>query len=54
MACTARPLRMAAHNAAYQQQGSMPAQHAAPTAQQVAANAVTEKADAPTAADALM
>lgn len=33
--------------ATYQQQGSMPAQHAAPATQQVAANAVTEKAEAP-------
>jgi hypothetical protein len=32
----------------------MPAQHAAPATQQEAANAVTEKAEAPTAATALM
>ncbi len=37
---------------AYQQQGSMPAQHAAPATQQEAANALTEKADAPMAANA--
>ena len=40
--------------AIYQQQGSMPAQHAAPATQQEAANAVTEKAEALIAATALM
>jgi hypothetical protein len=43
----------AATSATYQQQGSMPAQHAAPATQQEAANAVTEKAEALIAATAL-
>jgi len=37
---------------AYQQQGSMPAQHAAPATQHDAAKAVAEKAEAPMAATA--
>ena len=40
--------------ATYQQQGSMPAQQAAPATQQEAANAVTENAEALIAATALM
>ena len=39
--------------ATYQQHGSMPAQHAAPATQQLAAKAVAENVEAPIAATAL-
>lgn len=42
--------RSALPAANYQQQGSMPAQHAAPATQHDAANAATEKVEAPSAA----